>query len=438
MLKFIAKRLFYGFLVLYGVVTIVFFLFNVLPGDPARMMLGQNAPQKLLDAINKDLGRDKPIAVQYLIYLNDLSPISVQDVADPDNYLYFNPKKYSGTKLFNISSTKAIVLKYPYLRKSYINKRKVSEIIIEKLPATAILAVASIVIASILGIILGIIAAINKNSLFDRSSLVFAVLGMAGPSFFIGIIIAMMFGYFWTKEFPFPLLLIVIYLIWSAAVFVLDYRKALKDTFNETKITNIILGALWKSVMWSSLVWLILYTIHSFSGIPFPLIDYYFHLPGTGLSNEGSIFKSDDFGNEHLMLKNLILPSITLGIRPLAIVIQLTRSSMLEVLSQDYIRTARAKGLSFYSIVVKHALKNAMNPVITAISGWFAGLMAGAVFVEHIFNWKGIGSEIVEALFKQDLPVLMGCVLVAGLVFVLTNILVDVIYGMLDPRVRIQ
>ncbi|MEW6467286.1 MAG: ABC transporter permease [Bacteroidota bacterium] len=438
MLKFIAKRIFYGLLVLFGVVTIVFFLFNVLPGDPARMMLGQHAEQKLLDAINKDLGRDKPLAVQYLVYLNDLSPISIHDVADPDNHLYLNPKKYTATKLFNVSSSKAIVLKYPYLRKSYINKRKVSEIIIEKLPATAILAVASIVIASCLGIVLGIFAAINKNSLFDRSSLVFAVLGMAGPSFFIGIIIAMMFGYFWTKEFPFPLLFIVIYLLWAIGVFIRDYLRAKKNIYSELKIRSLILGALWKSILWSVIVWMVVYTLNKFFHVPFPLIDYYFQLPGTGLNNQGSIFKVDDLGNETLMLKNLILPAVTLGIRPLAIVIQLTRSSMLDVLSQDYIRTARAKGLSYYSIVVKHALKNALNPVITAISGWFAGLMAGAVFVEHIFDWKGIGSEIVEALFKQDLPVLMGCVLVAGLVFVITNILVDLIYGMLDPRVRLQ
>src|ERR1051326_811692 len=117
---------------MFGVTTVVFLLFNVLPGDPARMMLGQNATQEQIDAINKDLGRDKPIATQYLMYLNDLCPISIHNVTDPDHYLYLNPKKYSAVKLFNISSTKAIVLKYPYLRRSYITKRNVSEIIIDK------------------------------------------------------------------------------------------------------------------------------------------------------------------------------------------------------------------------------------------------------------------------------------------------------------------
>lgn len=437
MARFIFKRLFYGMLVMFGVTTVVFFLFNVLPGDPARMMLGQNAQQEQIDAINKDLGRDKPIATQYLMYLNDLSPISVHNVTDPDHYLYLNPKKYSAIKLFNISSTKAIVLKYPYLRRSYITKRKVSEIIIDKLPATAILAVASIVLASILGIVMGMFAAIYKNSVFDRSSLVFAVLGMAGPSFFVGIIIAMMLGYFWSKEFPFPMLLVVIYLVWSVFEFALSWRIN-KTVDVPRSFKDVFLASLWKSLFWSAFVWFILYSLHRFFGVPIPLADSYIGLPGTGLNNQGSIFEYDDFGNEKIVMKNLVLPAITLGIRPLAIVIQLTRSSLLDVLSQDYIRTARAKGLTFYKIVLKHALKNAMNPVVTAISGWFAGLMAGAVFVEQIFNWKGLGSEVVDALFKQDLPVLMGTVLVSGLVFVLINLFVDIIYGFLDPRVRIQ
>ena len=435
--KFILKRIFYGILVMFGVTSVVFFLFNVLPGDPARMMLGQNATQEQIDAINKDLGRDKPIATQYLMYLNDLCPISIHNVTDPDHYLYLNPKKYSALKLFNVSSTKAIVLKYPYLRRSYITKRKVSEIIIDKLPATAILALASIVLASCLGIILGMFAAVNKNSLFDRSSLVFAVLGMAGPSFFVGIIIAMMLGYFWSKEFPFPVLLLVIYGVWSTISFIISYFTNKREEIPKS-IKDLILGALWKSLFWSALLWFVLYVLHHFFSVPIPLANSYIGLPGTGLNNEGSIFEYDDFGNEKIVMKNLILPSLTLGIRPLAIVLQLTRSSLLDVLSQDYIRTARAKGLTFYRIVLKHALKNALNPVITAISGWFAGLMAGAVFVERIFNWKGIGNEVVEALLKQDLPVLMGCVLVSGLIFVVINLFVDIVYGFLDPRVRIQ
>ncbi|MDQ3046243.1 MAG: ABC transporter permease [Bacteroidota bacterium] len=358
MIKFIVKRLFYGFLVLLGVITVVFLLFNVLPGDPARMMLGQRADQASIDAINKDLGRDKPMTTQFLMYLNDLSPISLHEPTDKDHYLYLNPEKYSSSTTLFSTGSKVIVLKYPYLRRSYITKRKVSDIIRETLPETTVLAFASITFGAFFGILLGIWSAIKKNTWFDKGSLVFAIFGMALPSFFVGLIIAWLFG--------------------------------------------------------------------------FILRDY------TGLSHVGTLFSTDDFGDEHLDLKNLILPTITLGLRPLAIIIQLTRSSLLDVLSQDYIRTATAKGLSFYKVVFKHALKNALNPVITAISGWFAGLMAGAVFVEIIFNWKGIGYEVVDALNKNDLPVVMGATLVFAMIFVIINIVVDIVYGILDPRVRVN
>jgi ABC-type dipeptide/oligopeptide/nickel transport system permease component len=158
----------------------------------------------------------------------------------------------------------------------------------------------------------------------------------------------------------------------------------------------------------------------------------------TGLNPSGSLYEMDVWNGEELQLKNLILPAITLGIRPLSIIIQLTRSSLLDVLSQDYIRTAKAKGLSFSKIVFKHALKNALNPVVTAISGWFAGLMAGAVFVEKIFSWKGIGNEVVDALNNNDLPVVMGATLIFASIFVIINIFVDIVYGILDPRVRVK
>ena len=132
------------------------------------------------------------------------------------------------------------------------------------------------------------------------------------------------------------------------------------------------------------------------------------------------------------------IPAIVLGIRPLAVVIQLMRNSLLEVMSQDYIRTAKAKGLSMYKIIKKHALKNALNPVVTAVSGWFASLLAGAVFVEYIFNWNGLGKEIVNALNTLDLPIIMGSVLVIAAMFIIINIFVDIIYGWLDPRIRIK
>jgi len=159
----------------------------------------------------------------------------------------------------------------------------------------------------------------------------------------------------------------------------------------------------------------------------------------TNLEMTGSLYELDDFGeSNHLQLKNLILPAIVLGIRPLAVVIQLMRNSLLEVFNQDFIRTARAKGLSEYQIIKRHAVKNALNPVVTAISGWFASMLAGAVFVEYIFGWNGLGKEIVNALNSLDLPVIMGSVLIIALLFIIINIFVDIIYVWLDPKVKLQ
>jgi peptide/nickel transport system permease protein len=357
--KFVLKKFFYGVVVLLGVITTIFFLFNVLPGDPASVMLGQRANKDAMEAIHRDLGTDKPLLNQFANYLNDLSPISAHNYVRQDAFWYLNPAKYDWTPLFTIGNEVAVVLKYPYLRRSYITKRNVSDIIRETLPETAVLAFSAILIASFIGILLGIVTAVNKNSLLDRSIFVFAtVVGMSAPSFLVGLIMAWLFGYV--------------------------------------------------------------------------LADF------TGLHPSGSLYDIDVWRGEELKLKNLILPAITLGVRPLSIVIQLTRSSLLDVLSQDYIRTARAKGLSFKRIIFKHALKNALNPVVTAISGWFAGLMAGAVFVEKIFSWKGIGNEVVDALNNNDLPVVMGATLIFASIFVGINIIVDIIYGVLDPRVRVK
>jgi peptide/nickel transport system permease protein len=358
MLRYILKRFLYGILVLIGVICLIFFLFNVLPGDPARMMLGQRADITSVEAINKDLGRDKPLPMQFLGFLNDLSPISVHNDKSPGTYFYLDPLKYSGNfKLLRISNTDVIVVKKPYLRRSYQSKRPVADILVEAFPPTMILATVAMTAATIIGLILGILSAIYKDSIFDRTAMVVAVFGMSLPSFFAAILIA----------------------------------------------------------------WLFAYVLSAY----------------TGLNMFGSLYTVDDFGKgEYIDLKNLILPAFTLAIRPLAIITELTRSSMLDVLSQDYIRTAKAKGLSRFRIVVKHAMKNAMNPVVTAVSGWFASLMAGAVFVEYVFDWKGVGVVIVDALEKYDFPVIMGAVLFISVILIIINIFVDLIYGILDPRIR--
>jgi peptide/nickel transport system permease protein len=157
----------------------------------------------------------------------------------------------------------------------------------------------------------------------------------------------------------------------------------------------------------------------------------------TGLNLTGSWFAIDEItGERYLTLRNLILPAFTLGIRPLAIITQLTRSAMLDVLGQDYVRTAYAKGLSKKQVLWRHALRNALNPVITAITGWFAELLAGAFFVEYIFGWKGIGKITVDALEKLDYPVVMGAVLLSACIFIMVNLVADLLYQWIDPRVK--
>lgn len=358
MLSYFLNKIGYSFFTLFGVITVVFILFNILPGDPARMMLDQNENSEQLALIKKKYGFDQPLTNQYLYYLNDLSPVSFHK-NNQDHYTFYNKEKYGGTVLFETSSYK-VVLKTPYLRESFQkNGKKVTDIITHTLPSTVFLAVFAIGIAMFIGVILGVLSALYANSFFDRITAFISTLGMSVPSFFSAILFAWIFGF----------------------------------------------------------------VLHEY----------------TNLNMTGSLYEVDDFGEGvHLSIKNSILPAFVLGIRPLGVVIQLMRNSLLEVLNQEYIRTAKAKGLSTYNIVAKHALKNALNPVVTAVSGWFASMLAGAVFVEYIFGWNGLGKEVVDALNNLDLPVIMGAVIVIATTFVLITILVDLIYAYLDPRIKLK
>lgn len=348
MFHFIIKKLAYGLLVLIGVVVIVFFMFQGF-ADPARLIVGQTGDKKTMDNIRKELYLDQPKWKQFVLYLNDVSPICIHSKEEIEN------KKLRG---FFIGGERKIGIKIPYLRRSYQTKKDVVDVLMEALPGTLMLAFAAMLFATILGVLLGVLAAVKQNTWMDTSSVFASVIGISAPSFFMAIVIAYLFG-------------IVLH-------------------------------------------------------------------PYTGLNLTGSWFDIDETtGQRYLTLQNLILPAITLGIRPLAIITQLTRSSMLDVLNQDYIRTAYAKGLSRHTVVFKHALRNALNPVITAITGWFAELLAGAFFVEYIFGWKGIGKVTVDALDKLDYPVVMGSVLFSAAFFILINILADILYGVVDPRVRL-
>lgn len=348
MLQFITRKILYGLLVLVGVVVMVFFLFQGF-GDPARLVLGQSGDSTTIKNIRKELALDQPKWKQFLLYLNDVSPISVHTKED------IQKKQLKG---FFIGGNSKLGIKIPYLRRSYQTKKDVGDVLLEALPGTLILALAAMLIATVIGILLGVLAAVKQNTWMDTGSIFVSVLGISAPSFFMGIVLAYLFGFVFSQY--------------------------------------------------------------------------------TGLHMTGSLFDIDPFTGKNLQLKNLILPAITLGIRPMAIITQLTRSAMLDVLDQDYIRTAYAKGLSKKTVVFRHALRNALNPVITAITGWFAELLAGAFFVEYIFGWKGIGKVTVDALEKLDFPVVMGSVLITATFFIVVNILADVLYGIVDPRVSIK
>jgi peptide/nickel transport system permease protein len=255
-----------------------------------------------------------------------------------------------------MGDSSVLTFKTPYLRRSYQTKKEVSTMLVDAFPGTFILAFLSILVATILGIFLGTLAALKQNTWVDTTAIFTSVLGISAPSFFAGILIAYFFG--------------------------------------------------------------------------FLLKDY------TGLSIVSPMWDYSPYGERHLILKSLILPVFTLSIRPLAIIVQITRSSMLDVLNQDFIRTAYAKGLSKQMVLWKHALRNALNPVITSISGWFAELLAGSFFIEYIFGWKGIGKITVDALNKFDFPVVMGAVLFTAILFITINIFVDVLYGIVDPRIK--
>src|SRR6185312_7403376 len=297
--KYLIRKLFYGVAVMLGIVVVVFFLFNILPVDPARMTQGQRADVQSLQAIRKEFGLDKPVYVQFAYYLNDLSPVGIH-ANTPERQQF-----YHYVKLIPLPNGEVIALKWPYLRRSYQTHKEVASLLLEVIPNTLVLATTAMIFAILIGVFLGVQCAIHQNTWIDKLAIGLSTLGVSAPSFFV------------------------------------------------------------------------------------------------------------------------------------AIIVQLTRNAMLDVLGQDYIRTAKAKGLSNRTIVYHHALKNALNPVMTAIANWFASLLAGSFFVEYVFGYNGLGKTTVDALEMSDFPVVMGSILFIAFIFVVINMLVDIIYFWIDPRVKL-
>ncbi|MFN5682493.1 MAG: ABC transporter permease [Bacteroidota bacterium] len=341
-----------GFLlsVLLGLVLFIFILFQALP-NAEEMLTTQRTDAKTKQAIVAELGLDKPLHIQALYYLNDLSPLSCYDTT--------SAKRVHLTGLSTNTGGLEWWFKLPYLRTSFQSKQPVGAMLFQAFVGTMILALAAMLIALAIGVPLGVLAAMQQGRWIDHGIVGLSAMGISMPSFFSAMLFSWLFGFVWHE---------------------------------------------------------------------------YTHLPMTG-----SLWEIDELGENRLwMWSNMILPALALGIRPLAVFIQLTRNTMVEMLAQDFVRTAKAKGLSQWQATIKHALPNALNPLITSVGGWFSSLLAGSFFTEYIFQWRGLGKVTIEALQQSDFPVVMGAVLFTACVFFILHTITEWLYVWIDPRVRYE
>ena len=306
MVNFIIRRILHTVPVLFGVVVITFILMYMIPGDPVVSMVGERYDEATIHKLRKELHLDDSLPMQFVRY--------VGNVVRGD------------------------------FGKSFITGGSVSEELLKKFPNTMMLAVASMIIAIITGLTMGIVSSLKPQSILDKITMLFALVGISAPVFWVGLMLVLFVG---------------VYLQW---------------------------------------------------------------LPPTGFG-----------GIEHI-----ILPAIALGLRSAAYLARLTRATMLEVLNQDYIRTARMKMLPEWKVILKHGFPNILIPIITVIGTDFGSYLSGAVLIESIFGWPGIGRYALEAILKRDFPVIQGTVLFMALMFILANLIVDIFYGIVDPRMRIE
>lgn len=333
MARYIARRLLNLIPVLLGITLLVFIFLHLIPGDPAIAMLGDRATPEQVESLRERLGLNEPLPLQYLKFLGNLLRLD--------------------------------------LGNGIISGVPIAEEIRIRWPATFELSVAAMVVASIIGIPAGVLAAVRKNSAVDNLTMSGSLLGVSMPVYWLGLLLIYLFA---------------VNLNWLPPSGRLS-------------------------------------------------IDAGGFRPITGFYVLDAILQGN-FRALQDVLAHLILPALTLGTIPLAIIARITRSAMLEVLSQDYIRTARAKGLQERWVIFKHALKNAMLPVITIIGLQFGTLLGGAILTETIFSWPGIGSWIYEGILARDYPVVQGGVVFVAVAFVLINLLVDLSYAFLDPRIQ--
>jgi peptide/nickel transport system permease protein len=304
MRAYLLRRLGHAALTLAGVSVLVFVILRVIPGDPAKMLLPEGAPQSAVEALNRHLGLREPLPVQYWIFL--------RSVVRGD------------------------------FGQSFQYQAPALAVVVERLPATIQLTLAAMALTVLAGVSLGILAAVRRGTGYDYAGIVLAVLGQSLPNFWLGIMLILLFGV--------------------------------------------------------TLRW----------------------LPTSGF----------------LGWPHLVLPAVTLAAFPTALVARLTRSSLLEILGHEYIRTGRAKGLAEWAVVLRHALKNATIPVITVLGLQIGTLLGGAVITESVFAWPGMGKLVVDAIFFRDFPVVQTVLILSATIFVLINLVVDLLYTVFDPRIR--
>lgn len=329
---YITKRLIMLLPVLLGVSIIAFSLVHLAPGDPARAMAGEHASAQVIQKIREKYGLDKPVYVQYGIWL--------KQVAHGD------------------------------FGRSIISHEYVTKEIWDRFPNTFELTILALAFGIIIGLPAGIISASRQYSVLDYASMGIAIFGVSMPVFWLGIMLMMIFG---------------VFLGWLPIIGRIDVLCSLHKVTGFMVLDSIITG---------------------------------------------------NFAALASVLRHLILPAVALGTIPMAQIARVTRSSMLEVLRQDFIRTERAKGLSERVVIYKHAVRNAMIPVVTVIGLNFGLLLAGAILTETVFSWPGVGRYVVQGVYDRDYPVVQGCIVFFALIFVIVNLITDIVYTYIDPRIH--
>lgn len=332
MLKYIIKRILLAIPVLLGVSILVFLIMRVFSADPAPVVLGQHATAEDMEAWRTANGLNDPIIVQYFKFLG-------------------------GALTGNLGE-------------SYYTHTPVTTELLSRFPATVELAIVAILIATVLGITLGVVSAVHKNTFVDGLSMVFALIGVSMPIF------------------------------WSGILLIILFAGVLHVLPSTGRITPLLAPV---------------------GGTGFYLVDTLF---------------SGDFEAFGDAARHIVLPALALSLYSMAVITRMTRSSMLDTLNEDYVRTARAKGLKKGSVNRHHALRNAMLPITTVIGLQLGSLLGGAMLTETVFAWPGIGKYVVDSILKSDFPVVQGAVLLIGAIFIVINLVVDVIYAYLDPRIK--